>query len=50
MSKDNSLQTKTKQPTILFYVKDFPNILSLSGLAATLLAIYLALQVFTQRL
>jgi CDP-diacylglycerol--serine O-phosphatidyltransferase len=43
MSKDNSLQTKTKQPTILSYVKDFPNILSLSGLAATLLAIYFSI-------
>jgi CDP-diacylglycerol--serine O-phosphatidyltransferase len=43
MSKDNSLQTKTKQPTILSYVKDFPNILSLSGLASTLLAIYFSI-------
>jgi CDP-diacylglycerol--serine O-phosphatidyltransferase len=43
MSKDNSLQTKIKQPTILSYVKDFPNLLSLSGLAATLLAIYFSI-------
>ena len=43
MSKDNSLKTKTKQPTILSYVKDFPNLLSLSGLAATLLAIYFSI-------
>jgi len=43
MSKDNSLQTKTKQPTILSYVKDFPNLLSLSGLASTLLAIYFSI-------
>ncbi|ADN09208.1 CDP-alcohol phosphatidyltransferase family protein [Sulfurimonas autotrophica] len=31
---------KTQQPTILSYVKDLPNLLSLSGLACTLLAIY----------
>ena len=43
MSKDNSLQTKTKQPTILSYVNDFPNLLSLSGLASTLLAIYFSI-------
>lgn len=30
----------TKQPTILSYVKDIPNLLSLAGLACTLLAIY----------
>lgn len=29
-----------KQPTILSYVKDIPNLLSLAGLACTLLAIY----------
>ena len=29
-----------KQPTILSYVKDMPNLLSLAGLACTLLAIY----------
>jgi CDP-diacylglycerol--serine O-phosphatidyltransferase len=43
MSKDNSLKTKTKQPTILSYVNDFPNLLSLSGLASTLLAIYFSI-------
>jgi len=34
---------KTQQPTILSYVKDLPNLLSLSGLACTLLAIYSAI-------
>ncbi|CAA6809114.1 MAG: CDP-diacylglycerol--serine O-phosphatidyltransferase (EC [uncultured Sulfurovum sp.] len=35
------LDTNTmKQPTILSYVKDIPNLLSLAGLACTLLAIY----------
>ncbi len=32
-----------KQPTILSYVKDIPNLLSLSGLACTLLAIYFSI-------
>ncbi|RLA59871.1 MAG: CDP-alcohol phosphatidyltransferase [Epsilonproteobacteria bacterium] len=32
-----------KQPTILSYVKDMPNLLSLAGLACTLLAIYYAI-------
>ncbi len=32
-----------KQPTILSYVKDLPNLLSLSGLACTLLAIYFSI-------
>lgn len=36
MSKTNTM----KQPTILSYVKDIPNLLSLAGLACTLLAIY----------
>jgi len=36
MSETNNM----KQPTILSYVKDIPNILSLAGLACTLLAIY----------
>ncbi|MCH9740841.1 MAG: CDP-alcohol phosphatidyltransferase family protein [Epsilonproteobacteria bacterium] len=36
MSKINT----TKQPSILSYVKDIPNLLSLAGLACTLLAIY----------
>ena len=32
-----------KQPTILSYVRDIPNLLSLSGLACTLLAIYFSI-------
>ena len=36
MSETNTM----KQPTILSYVKDIPNLLSLAGLACTLLAIY----------
>ncbi|MEN8727026.1 MAG: CDP-alcohol phosphatidyltransferase family protein [Sulfurovum sp.] len=32
--------TTMKQPSILSYVKDIPNLLSLAGLACTLLAIY----------
>ena len=32
-----------KQPTILSYVRDIPNLLSLAGLACTLLAIYYAI-------
>jgi len=36
MSKTNNM----KQPTILSYVKDIPNLLSLGGLACTLIAIY----------
>lgn len=36
MSEINNM----KQPTILSYIKDIPNLLSLAGLACTLLAIY----------
>ena len=43
MSKKNSTARETKQPTILSYLKDIPNILSLSGLACTLLAIYFSI-------
>ena len=47
MSKNNSIHKKLhnemQQPTILSYIKDIPNLLSLSGLACTLLAIYSAL-------
>ena len=32
-----------KQPTILSYVRDIPNLLSLSGLACTILAIYFSI-------
>ncbi|NQY24323.1 MAG: CDP-alcohol phosphatidyltransferase family protein [Campylobacteraceae bacterium] len=41
MPKDDTLNNK--QPTILSYVKDLPNLLSLSGLACTVLAIYFSI-------
>jgi len=44
MSKENIIHEKLQQPTILSYVKDIPNLLSLSGLACTLLAIYYAVE------
>ncbi|MCF6309338.1 MAG: CDP-alcohol phosphatidyltransferase family protein [Sulfurimonas sp.] len=40
MSIENSTVQESQQPTILSYVKDIPNLLSLAGLACTLLAIY----------
>jgi len=43
MSNKNSTTVENQQPTILSYVKDLPNLLSLSGLACTLLAIYFSL-------
>jgi len=43
MPNKNEQSVKTKQPTILSYVKDLPNLLSLSGLACTVLAIYFAI-------
>ena len=43
MSKKNTYSVKTKQPTILSYVNDLPNLLSLSGLACTILAIYFSI-------
>lgn len=43
MSKENSVQRELKQPTILSYVNDLPNLLSLSGLACTVLAIYFSI-------
>ncbi len=43
MSKENSTTVEAQQPTILSYVKDLPNLLSLSGLACTLLAIYFSI-------
>ncbi len=43
MSKENSESVKKQQPTILSYVKDIPNLLSLSGLFATTLAIYFSI-------
>jgi len=42
MPKKKTESVKTKQPTILSYVRDIPNLLSLAGLACTLLAIYYA--------
>ncbi len=43
MSKNNSTTREMQQPTILSYVKDIPNLLSLSGLACTVLAIYFSI-------
>jgi CDP-diacylglycerol--serine O-phosphatidyltransferase len=43
MSKENSVPTQPQQPTILSYVRDLPNLLSLSGLACTVLAIYFSI-------
>jgi len=40
MSEKNAIYKKLQQPTILSYLKDLPNLLSLAGLACTLLAIY----------
>ena len=44
MSKASSIHEKLQQPTILSYIKDIPNLLSLSGLACTILAIYYAIE------
>jgi len=43
MSTPNTEPLGLQQPTILSYVKDLPNLLSLAGLACTLLAIYFSL-------
>ena len=43
MPKKNTKSVETKQPTILSYVNDLPNLLSLSGLACTVLAIYFSI-------
>ena len=43
MPKENSTSVESQQPTILSYVKDLPNLLSLSGLLATVLAIYFSI-------
>lgn len=40
MATLKSTSQKTQNPTILSYIKDIPNLLSLAGLACTLLAIY----------
>jgi len=43
MSKENFIPSHTQPPTILSYVRDLPNLLSLAGLACTLLAIYFSI-------
>jgi len=43
MLKKNTESVETKQPTILSYVNDLPNLLSLAGLACTILAIYFSI-------
>ncbi len=43
MLNKNSNALEPKQPTILSYVKDLPNLLSLSGLLCTVLAIYFSI-------
>ncbi len=40
MSIETTVHEKLQQPTILSYIKDIPNLLSLSGLACTILSIY----------
>ena len=40
MPKASIVHEKLQQPTILSYIKDIPNLLSLSGLACTILSIY----------
>ena len=44
MSTETTVHEKLQQPTILSYIKDIPNLLSLSGLACTILAIYYAIE------
>jgi len=44
MSKKTTIYEKLQQPTILSYLKDIPNLLSLSGLACTILAIYYSIE------
>lgn len=44
MSEGSGVYKKLQQPTILSYLKDIPNLLSLSGLACTILAIYYAIE------
>ncbi len=44
MSKESTIHEKLQQPTILSYIKDIPNLLSLAGLASTILAIYFAIE------
>ena len=44
MSEASAVHEKLQQPTILSYIKDIPNLLSLSGLACTILAIYYSIE------
>jgi len=44
MSKESIVHEKLQKPTILSYIKDIPNLLSLSGLACTILAIYYSIE------
>ena len=44
MSKETTMHKKLQQPTILSYLNDIPNLLSLSGLACTIMAIYYAIE------
>ena len=39
----NTEESQIPQPTIISYVKDFPNLCSLAGLFCTLLAIYFSI-------
>lgn len=43
MIEKNSTSQEPRQPSILSYVKDLPNILSLAGLSCSLLAIYFSI-------
>ena len=44
MSTESTIHEKLQQPTILSYLKDIPNLLSLLGLACTILAIYYSIE------
>jgi len=44
MSIEITIYKKLQKPTILSYLKDIPNLLSLSGLACTILAIYYSIE------
>ena len=44
MSIESTIYKKLQKPTILSYLKDIPNLLSLSGLACTILAIYYSIE------
>lgn len=44
MLPEHTTDKKTQQPTIISYLKDIPNLLSLLGLGCTILAIYFAIK------